>query len=148
MPADVDIPVTPMLDMAFQLLTFFIMTFRSSPAEGQFAMSLLPAQPATRMESPINTEPTESAEVPAGLRTLPTTLRADANGRLGRATLGEVDLEGMPQLAQELGKILNDKDLPFDQALLKVDPRLRYAELMQVIDVFSRLNVNKISFAE
>ena len=26
-PVEVDIPVTPMLDMAFQLLTFFIFTY-------------------------------------------------------------------------------------------------------------------------
>ena len=36
----------------------------------------------------------------------------------------------------------------FDQALIKVDPDLRYSELMQVIDVFSALKVTKISFAE
>ena len=45
--ADVEVPVTPMLDMAFQLLTFFILTYHPMPAEGQFVMNLLPASPAT-----------------------------------------------------------------------------------------------------
>lgn len=39
-----DLPITPMLDMSFQLLSFFIMTFRPAPTEGQIAMSLPPAQ--------------------------------------------------------------------------------------------------------
>jgi hypothetical protein len=41
---DPDLPITPMLDMSFQLLSFFIMTFRPAPTEGQIAMSLPPAQ--------------------------------------------------------------------------------------------------------
>jgi biopolymer transport protein ExbD len=37
-----DLPITPMLDMSFQLLAFFIMTFKPTPTEGQIAMSLPP----------------------------------------------------------------------------------------------------------
>jgi biopolymer transport protein ExbD len=148
MKAEVEIQVTPMLDMAFQLLFFFVMTFRASPQERQFEMTLLPAQPATRMDAPLSAE-ASSSEVPAGLRTLPTTLHSGPGGRLGRVTLGEVEIAGMDQLKKELEDILSHKDeYPFDQALLKVDPKLRYSELMQVINVFSRLKVNKISFAE
>ena len=40
-----------MLDMAFQLLTFFVLTFKPAPTELQFVMNLLPAQPATRMDA-------------------------------------------------------------------------------------------------
>ena len=35
-----DLPVTPMLDMAFQLLAFFIVTFKPAPTEGQLALAL------------------------------------------------------------------------------------------------------------
>jgi biopolymer transport protein ExbD len=148
MKAEVELQVTPMLDMAFQILFFFVMTYKAAPAEGQFTLNLLPAQPATRMDAPLSAD-ASSSEVPAGLRTLPTTLHALPNGRLGRVTLGEVEISGMDQLKKELEDILGHKDeYPFDQALLKVDPRLKYSELMQVIDVFSRLNVTKISFAE
>jgi biopolymer transport protein ExbD len=146
--AEVEIQVTPMLDMAFQLLTFFIMTFRPTPTEGQFAMSLLPAQPATRMDAPISTDPTTASEVPAGLRTLPTTLHATNDGELARVTLGEVEIGSMDELKKQLKEILNDPTLPFDQALIKVDPRLKYEPLIQVVDVFSQLNVTKISFDE
>jgi biopolymer transport protein ExbD len=137
-----------MLDMAFQLLTFFVMTYQAAPTEGQFAMNLLPAQPALKMDAPMSAD-ASSSEVPAGLRTLPTMLYATSRGQLGRVVLGEVDIQGMDQLKKELSDILGHKDeYPFDQALLKVDPNLRYSELMRVIDVFSSLGVTKISFAE
>src|SRR5882762_9919615 len=35
-----DLPITPMLDMSFQLLAFFIMTFKPAPTEGQIALAL------------------------------------------------------------------------------------------------------------
>jgi biopolymer transport protein ExbD len=37
---DPDLPITPMLDMSFQLLAFFILTFQPGPTEGQLAMAL------------------------------------------------------------------------------------------------------------
>jgi biopolymer transport protein ExbD len=37
---DPDLPITPMLDMSFQLLAFFIMTFKPAPTEGQIALTL------------------------------------------------------------------------------------------------------------
>src|SRR5947209_4849860 len=37
---DPDLPITPMLDMSFQLLAFFIITFKPAPTEGQIALAL------------------------------------------------------------------------------------------------------------
>ena len=34
-PVEPDLPITPMLDMAFQLMAFFILTFRPMPTEAQ-----------------------------------------------------------------------------------------------------------------
>src|SRR4051794_13625176 len=39
-PSEVVLPITPMLDMAFQLLTFFILTYHPSGMEGQMDLSL------------------------------------------------------------------------------------------------------------
>jgi biopolymer transport protein ExbD len=145
----VEIPITPMLDMAFQLLFYFVLTYHPAPAEGQFSMNLLPAAPATDLRAQANEDTAKAEEtLPAALRTLPTILRAGEGGRLGRVTLGEQDVQGMAALKVELKAILEDPTLPFDQALIKVDPNLKYSELIQVIDVFSSLKVNKISFAE
>ena len=35
-----DLPITPMLDMSFQLLAFFIMTFQPAPTEGHMMLTL------------------------------------------------------------------------------------------------------------
>ena len=138
-----------MLDMAFQLLTFFILTYHPAPSENQFGMNLLPAAPATDFRAQAAAEaaaPNDS--IPAALRTLPTTLRAGENGKIGLVMLGEQEIRGMEALKKELNLILKDPTLPFDQTVIKVDPNLRYEELIQVIDVFSSLKVNKISFEE
>ena len=146
---DISVPITPMLDMAFQLLTFFILTYHPAPSENQFGMNLLPSAPATDFRAQSTAEAaTPNDSIPAALRTLPTTLRAGENGNLGLVTLGEQEIRGMEALKKELKLILEDPTLPFDQTVIKVDPNLRYEELMQVIDVFSSLKVNKISFEE
>ncbi|MDX2038776.1 MAG: biopolymer transporter ExbD [Isosphaeraceae bacterium] len=147
-PSEPEIPITPMLDMAFQLLTFFILTYRPAPTEGQFSMNLLPAQPATSMEAPAPTEANAPSDLPAGLRTLPTTLRATADGAIAAITIGDNQVSGLDELSKSLAEILADPTLPFDQALIKVDPRLKYADLIRVVDVFARNKLTKISFAE
>jgi biopolymer transport protein ExbD len=36
----IDLPIIPMLDMSFQLMSFFILTFKPTPSEGQMSMYL------------------------------------------------------------------------------------------------------------
>ena len=147
---NVDVPITPMLDMAFQLLTFFILTYHPMPAEGQFVMNLMPESPAASIFDKAETpnDATPNPDIPAMLKTLPTTLRAGEGGQLGQVTIGENEVRGMAAMKKELETILKDPTLPFNQALIKVDPNLKYSELMSVINIFSDLKVTKISFAE
>ncbi len=148
-----DVPVAPMLDMAFQLLTFFVLTYRAAPVEGQFVMNLLPPQPATAMAA-APADAAASNELPATLRTLPVVLRADDAGRLVQVNVADVDVSNDPAaLQEELDRHLQDPDSPFDQTLIKVDPNLRYAELMTVIDAFTNAFIKakkepKLSFDE
>jgi biopolymer transport protein ExbD len=145
----VDVPITPMLDMAFQLLTFFILTYHPAPTEGQFLMNLLPAAPATDFRAQAEAEAAASNDaLPASLRTLPIVLQAGESGRLGTVYLGEQKVEGLDALRKELKSILTDPNLRIDQTVIKSDPTLRYSELMHVIDAVSGQGVTKISFAE
>ncbi len=148
--SDIEIPVTPMLDMAFQLLTFFILTYRPAPSEGQFSMKLLPAVAATEItkEQP---KDQSTPSLDAELRTLKTVLRAGSGGLIGEMTLADKPIQGMDELKKELEGFVNDPIVSFDQALIKVDPGLKYSELIKVIDVFSSLQpkpLTKISFSE
>ena len=46
---DVELNLAAMLDMAFQLLTFFILTFKPAPIEGQVLLRMPPPQPITNI---------------------------------------------------------------------------------------------------
>jgi biopolymer transport protein ExbD len=141
-----EVPITPMLDMAFQLLTFFVLTYHPAPVEGQFMMSLLPPQPATNLDATPPPDAAPSTDLPATLRTVTTVLRADETGGLGRITIGEVDVKDIDEYAQKARDVLEDPELPFDQALIQVDPRLRYEGLLKVVDVLSKYTT-KIAFS-
>ena len=148
---EVQIPITPMLDMAFQLLTFFILTYRPAPAEGQFSMNLLPAQPATAIAKEAPKDVTTNDALPTELRTLQTVLRAGGDGEIAQITLSDNPIANLDALRAELESLVNDPNLQFEQALIKVDPKLKYAELIKVVDVYSSLKpkpLTKISFAE
>ena len=101
---EIEIPITPMLDMAFQLLTFFILTYRPAPSEGQFSMNLLPAQAATEITKE---QPKDNAtpSLDASLRTLKTVLRAGDGGLLGEMTLADKPIQGMDELKKELESV-------------------------------------------
>ena len=145
---EVEVPITPMLDMAFQLLTFFVLTYRPAPSEGQFSMNLLPAQPAVSMDAPATDANANNNDLPAGLKTLPVILRANGDGSLGQITIGENNVADLTALANEVKELFGNPTLPFDQTILRTDPKLKYAEVMKVINIFSDNKVNKIAFAE
>jgi biopolymer transport protein ExbD len=131
------VQIAPMLDMAFQLLTFFILTYHPMPTEGQFVMNLLPAQPATSTSAEAPTD-AASDKLPASLRTLPTVLKAGPGGVLAEISVGEqVIPTDQAALEKELDKYFQDPNLPFDQTLLSVDPNLKYSELIKVVNAFS-----------
>lgn len=148
---EVELPVTPMLDMAFQLLTFFILTYHPQPTEGQFAMNLLPAAPALDPNAPAPTDvaPSGPADLPAAVRTLTTTLRAAPDGTLAGIQIGENEpMNDLEALRGQVQAIFGAPDQPFEQVLIEADATLRYADLMRVVDVFASQNVTKISFSE
>jgi len=78
-----DLPITPMLDMSFQLMAFFIFTFRPAPTEGQIAMSL-PKQEGGESTSIPN--PTDEKPEAFVVR-----IEAAANGTIAKMSLTKKD---------------------------------------------------------
>ncbi len=149
---EVEVQITPMLDMAFQLLTFFILTYRPAPTEGQFSMNLIPAAPAIDMaaEAPAADQEQANNELPAALRTLTTIVIAAPDGGIARIIIGENEYQTLDQLKARLIEIVADQSLKFDQAVIQADPALSYASLIQIVDVFAgpAVNLTKLSFTE
>ena len=144
-----------MLDMAFQLLAFFILTFKPSPVEGQVLLHMPPPQPVTNINAsekagadPKNTNPVQ------GLSTLVISALANADGSLKQMAIGETPIAGLTALERKLEDVLRDPGSGFDQVIVQVDSRLHYGPLMKVIDVCTRQKLpsgeplTKLSFVE
>ena len=70
-PADIELNVTAMLDMAFQLLAFFVLTFRPALVEPAVLLQMPPAQAvADRNATPIQNPAGLTNFMPAGVDTL------------------------------------------------------------------------------
>ncbi len=129
-----DLPITPMLDMSFQLLAFFILTFRPAPMEGQIAMTLPPAEQGGGFSIP---DPT--AEKPAKYIV---NVTATAEGQIQSITLRE---DGAAAVPRDLGGDVNlyfkelqnfseqNKNKPV-KLTLEIDERLLQAYVVQLID--------------
>ena len=60
---DPDLPITPMLDMSFQLMAFFILTFRPMPTEAQLPLALPKEQGEQNAPPPTLDFPVEDEEL-------------------------------------------------------------------------------------
>jgi biopolymer transport protein ExbD len=158
--ADVELNLASMLDMAFQLLAFFILTFRPSPIEGQLSLHLPPAVPQTNVQAE-RPDVAEAADAGATAKTLEVSVFADAAGEVASAQVGlrmafqgPADAANLHKLDQKLHEAFAFEGSPFEQIVIRVAPNLRYEELMKVIDVCTRQKtadgqmLRKISFVE
>jgi biopolymer transport protein ExbD len=151
---EVELNLAAMLDMAFQLLAFFILTFKPSPIEGQISLHLPPPKPVTDIR-PENTQIGSNESDPvAGLNTLVISAFADEDGQIGSLAIGDSGVDSLQQLEGTLSVVLSDPGNPFDQILIQVGSKLRYDALMEVMEVCTRQTLpdgrrlSKLSFVE
>ncbi|MBX3441918.1 MAG: biopolymer transporter ExbD [Planctomyces sp.] len=149
----VELNLTAMLDMAFQLLAFFILTFRPDPPEGQLNLRLPPPQPvAVAGARPVGAN--ESVDALAGVESLIISAFATPAGEIESLAVGEGAVGNLRALDARLRAILGEPDMPFEQIVIQVDSRLRYQALMEIVDLCTGLTladgrkVSKLSFVE
>ncbi|WP_254510532.1 ExbD/TolR family protein [Anatilimnocola floriformis] len=149
----VKLDMAAMLDMAFQLLTFFILTFRPAPIEGEVLLRLPTAMPVTPGPEKPGGDPLIS-KADVGLETLTISAFAKPNGSLGQLSIGDTTVGGVAGLDRRLNEVLSDRVASFKQVVIQVDERLAYDGLMQVVDVCTRQKMasgeplTKLSFVE
>jgi biopolymer transport protein ExbD len=155
---EVSLNLAAMLDMAFQLLTFFILTFKPAPVEGQLSLNLPPAVALTKVQ----TESTgEGSGDLADFETLNLFIDADDQGEVAAVKVGmhpvikgRLNKVAVNRLNQHLGSIFDIQAIPFDRIQLAVDTRLRYSELMKIVDVCTKQTLpngerlQRVSFIE
>ncbi|WP_425398315.1 ExbD/TolR family protein [Aeoliella sp.] len=101
----IELQMTPMIDIVFQLLVFFIMTFKIVTPEGDFNVRMPP--PATDVSQ-------REPETP----TLVLKMTADANGNLASMKLGDVPFTGasgvtpFDELRSHIISLVNDEGGP------------------------------------
>src|SRR5262245_30619514 len=153
--SDVELNLAAMLDMAFQLLTFFILTFKPAPVEGQVLLRLPPPEPVTgTVTGQKSGNEKENTNPLKALNTLVISALANGDGSLKQMAVGETPVGGLTALDRRLAELFADPGTGFDQVIIQVDSRLRYEELMRVIDVCTQQKLpsgeplSKLSFVE
>lgn len=139
--AEVQLNMAAMLDMAFQLLAFFILTFRASPIEAQIALRL-PDSPQATASSSVQIDSTPKDPMDDINFPLPIELYAQPNGELEKVVIGSRVLKANDpadtlQLFRQEMVSLFEKPI-FDSIVVRVGKELHYEPLMQVIDLCTK----------
>jgi biopolymer transport protein ExbD len=151
----VELNLAAMLDMAFQLLTFFILTFKPAPIEGQLNLRLPPPVPVAVANSAQPTGSDEQNTNPiAGVETLVISVFANPNGSVQSMAVGETAVGNLNSLDARLHTILGTEGVPFEQVVIQAASNLRYQDLMDVVNVCADQKLpdgrplTKLSFVE
>ena len=150
-----NLPVTPMLDMAFQLLAFFVMTYHPSDLEGQMELSL-PSEAITQakdkedMKSDAAVDKDQDLNLSANLTVIVRTQRDNVhNGLISGISLqdlsGTVPVDTLDKLRDELKKrhatVENKENIK-----IQADSKLKWEEVINVMDVCQQAGFKNISF--
>ncbi len=138
---EVELNLAAMLDMAFQLLAFFILTFKPAPLEGFIAMRMPPPQATTRPGQAAASEQ-PMGEIFEKLETLMVTIKSSPEGGIGSLQLEEGEpTTSLQDFEQKLNLLLGAPGAPFEQVILQVGSGLHYDSLVRILDICSRVKL-------
>ena len=151
---NVSINLTAMLDMAFQLLAFFVLTFKPAPMEGEISLRMPPPQPVVMARTKNKKAGESNKDVTTGLDSLVISAMPNKSGGLGTMMVFDQPVGTLSGLDAELRDKLTAANTPFEQVVIQVGSGLRYDALMSVIDICTRQkmgngeSLTKLSFVE
>jgi biopolymer transport protein ExbD len=133
----VSINLTAMLDMAFQLLAFFVLTYRPAPLEGEVSLRIPP--PRSVVAAPTKYPHGEARiSVNAHINSIVITALPNKSGKLGTIMIFDQPIGTLAALDNELQNMLTAINTPFEQVVIQVGSNLRHDALMSVLDTCSR----------
>jgi biopolymer transport protein ExbD len=144
-PVDVTLPITPMLDMSFQLLSFFILTFHPMPVEGQLSVNLPKVDAADKAEVDPSTLEDQKDEYTV-------TVIANSTGEIANlglkgpaADLGNI--KNLAELLDQLKKIAKStqKGAAGIAVTIEASPDLLYARLIELMDLCKRAGYESVN---
>jgi biopolymer transport protein ExbD len=142
---EVQFPVTPMLDMAFQLLAFFVLTFQSPTSETRLDL-YLPTTPIAlpgAVQGQARTTPPRRMDLDFE-NDLQIRARADDLGDLKSLKLGETPVPDLDALASRLRRYATVLDGRPLRVRITADDRLRYEIAAQIIGTCNAAGVASI----
>ncbi len=139
-----------MLDMAFQLLMFFILTFSPMPIEAQIA-TMLPARGSiTEAMLPEQVRGLDASEHET--RQVTITVLASEAGAIRDLAVNDAIVPGLQDLRKQLDQTI-DQRTPCS-LVLQVDAKLRYQELVDIVQTCIQSGavadsaIDKLTFVE
>jgi biopolymer transport protein ExbD len=129
LPDKIPIDMTPMIDIVFQLLTFFCMTLKVAAAEGDFNIKMPLAAPRAGLPDPNQLPP------------MKVRMRADASGNLVDLSLNDRSFNGPDrwrQLHNQIAGLVGDGSLAASAEVeLDCDFGLKYEHVIEAITAVS-----------
>ena len=110
-----------MLDMAFQLLTFFILTFRPPALEGQIGLRLPPARPPRERNGPSRVATLDRHRPSRSARLTVTVL--SQGGQIDGLGVGKEVAKDIRDLAGKLAAVFKNPNNPFEQVVVQAEPQ-------------------------
>lgn len=140
---------TSMLDLIFNLLAFFVVTFNPPKPELNFDLTL-PAPQQGSGESK-NEDPFDITD--ELFRDVTIRLTASADGNLDEIVVEGQKVDGIAGLVQKilrvagaLGGLTGTDNASLESANIVADPKLKYVYVIQVVDACYQCNIRKINF--
>src|SRR5688572_9847051 len=128
-PAKIAIDMTPMIDIVFQLLTFFVMTLKIATAEGDFNIRMPLSAPRAGPPDPNQLPPMKLF------------LKADSAGNCARVVMNDSEFSGgdrWKRLHNHIAGIVGDGSLASSAEVeLVCDYNLHYSHVIEAITAVS-----------
>ena len=161
-PSEVTLPITPMLDMSFQLLFFFISTFKlPSGMEGSMDLNL-PSEATAKAKTLEEVDPKATSEdKPADLQSeITISVQTQAQGAdvdgisninveqtAGKTSVPPPYSKDLKELSDKLGEIRKDSDAK-QSVKIQGDAGLKWRGVIKVMDACRKAGFENISFAQ